>query len=168
MHGGPGDGGGVDVALAVRRLALPEEAVTTGEQVVPKARTRQVLPGTAPVADGGQFGIGAVHAHVYGVDWLMEKKSFFSGPMQKAGLRPPVSCCADEGLLCVNRRKLDAFGEKPHLAVDQPPSSLDFMHSAESVMSATVFDFFLKFLSPIIIREEHAWRSLRLAGAFVT
>lgn len=71
----------------------------------------------------------------------MEKKSFSAGPYRRQGSLLRVSCCADEGLLCVNRRKLDAFGEKPHLAVDEPPVSHDFMDSAESVMLATVFFF---------------------------
>lgn len=102
MHGGPGEGGGVGVSPAVRRLVFPMEAVTTDERVVPKARTRQVLPGTAPVADGGQFGIGAVHAHVDGVDLFMGKKSFSAGPYRRQGSLLRVSCCADEGLLCVN------------------------------------------------------------------
>lgn len=139
MRGGPGEGGGVVVTPAVRRLVLPMEAVPTDEHVVPKARTRQVLPGTAPGTDGGQFGIGAVHAHVYGVDLFMKKKSFSAGPYGRQGSLLRDSCCADEGLLCVSRRKLDAFGEKPHLAVDQPPISHDFVDSAESVMLAIDF-----------------------------
>lgn len=89
MHGGPGEVGGVGVSPAVRRLVLPVEAVPTDEHVVPKARARQVLPGSAPGADGGQFGIGAVHAHVYGVDLFLEEEEFFSGPIQQAGLPPP-------------------------------------------------------------------------------
>lgn len=88
VHGAPGESGGVGVAPAVRRLVLPMEAVPTDERVVPKAGARQVLPGAAPGAEGGQSGVGAVHAHVDGVDVVLEKASLSAGP-DRGGLPPP-------------------------------------------------------------------------------
>lgn len=79
MHGGPGEGGGVGVAPAVRRLEVPMEAVATDEHVVPKAGT-QVLPGAAPGADGVEPGVGAVGAHVDGAGVFMEQSCSSPGP----------------------------------------------------------------------------------------
>lgn len=77
VHGGPGEGGGVGVAASVRRLELPtvEAVPTDDERVVPKTRTRQVRPGSAPGADGGQPVVRAVQAHV--CRSLVEKKRAF-------------------------------------------------------------------------------------------
>lgn len=144
------------------------EAVPTGQQVVPKAPTRQVLSGTAPGDEGGQFGIGAVQAHVYGEGLVLEKKSFSASPRRRQGSLIRVACCADKGPQCVNRRKLDAFAEKPHLAVDQTPISHGFMNSAKSVTLAPVFPFFFFFLSFFFFGQiPNVCNSLGLAGGFV-
>lgn len=184
VHGAPGEGGGVGVAPAVRRLELPMEAVPTDERVVPKAAARQVLPGAAPGADGGQPGVGAVHAHGRGEDVLVEKARFQRARTEggKEGRRAPCSASPVAQMkvcVCVNARRLDAWGEKPHLAADQPPISHHFMDSAESVMFVTDLTFFLSsfllFLGQVVIsaklgckfdpdwcvlaRRNHAWKT---------
>lgn len=72
----------------------------------------------------------------------------------------------------MNTRRLDAFGEKPHLAADQPLISHHFMDSAESVVLATdvTFSFFLSFIFSqiliVLIRAELGCCSLLSAAGF--
>lgn len=138
VHGGPGVGGGVGVAAAVRSLEVPMEAVATDEHVVPKART-QVLPGAAPGADSVEPAVGAVGAHVYGVVVFMGKKRFCPGPSRGRTPALRASCCADEGLLRIDGSCWTRFGEKPHLDVDQPLSSHHYAFCVIGDVIATVF-----------------------------